>query len=439
LNTRTLSVLPSHMFMALFAGLCLGYVDIYLFDSGAISYPAAYIFLGLLVFFGIGLVIQSAVSARLRAEIIAMYTAHVSVLVAFGGMVVCAFVYAMVPGAKWDEGPTYLLSPVYDSLVVFFAMLLPVRPHHRRHFEKYVLCGFAVFLASVAVDAYRPGTLSPIPDRAAGFGQNPNITAFVLLLLCASVIDFHRPRPRDVVVITLTSAGVLTTLSRGGGVLLVFLVAYYASCLVLLNRLRAFRHAAAVGILLVLICGVGFVLLHHADIFALSYQPRLGMFDGAQELVPLDDDRIVALKASVDLIKQSPVLGYGTGYSASMTATPHNMFLLQWINSGLAGVIAYVFLLGTAFRLFWRRRFHRGLVFTGLITLNSFFSHNLLEERAFLALLGVLLTISFYEVGACAPRVPASATRTQGRRPWDEACGRRRGMHTQRQLLTRTH
>lgn len=419
MKPRSLAV-PSHLFMALFASMSFGYLDIYLFNSGALSFPAAYIFLAALTCYGCCLVIQSVVSPALRAELIRVYIARASMFAAFGSIILCAFVYSMVPGAKWDEGPTYLLSPVYDSMVVFLAMLLPVQLHHRRHFERYVLCGFAVLLASVAVDVYRPGTFSPIPDRAAGFAENPNTAAFVLLLFCAFLLDFHRLRRRDIVVITLTSAGVLTTLSRGGGVLLAFLLAYYIVCIVLANRcgaVRALRGAAMLGVLLALIYGSAVLLLDHAEIFALSYQPRLGLFDGSHELVPADDDRIVALRAALELVKQSPLVGYGTGYSASMDATPHNMFLQHWINSGLAGVIAYLFLLAAVFRLFWMPRFRRGLLFTALVALNSFFSHNILEERAFLALLGALLTISFYESAGAqsASRGDASKWRPSAR------------------------
>lgn len=403
-------VMASQLSMALFAGISLGYLDIYLFDSGTISFPAAYIFIAVLSCFGFGLFIQGVVSPSLRATIVRTYVAHVSVFTAFAGIILCAFVYAMVPGAKWDEGPTYLLSPVYDTLAVFLAMLVPVQPHHRRHVEKYVLCGFAVLLASVAVDAYRPGTFSPIPNRASGFAQNPNTAAFGLVLLCTVLIDFHRIRPRDIVVITLTSVGILTTFSRAGGVLLAALLVYYVLSNVLLNRdsgLRAVRGVAIVAVLLTAIYGAAVLLLDHAEIFALSYQPRLGMFDGSEEFVAADDDRIIALQAAADLIKRSPIIGYGTGYSASMEATPHNMYLQHWINGGLAGVIAYVWLLATAFRVFWRRRFRRGVLFTALVALNSLFSHNILEERAFLALFGVLLTTSLYEGAQRATRSAA--------------------------------
>jgi O-antigen ligase len=112
------------------------------------------------------------------------------------------------------------------------------------------------------------------------------------------------------------------------------------------------------------------------------------------------------MKTAVDLVKRSPVIGYGTGYSYSLgEVTPHNMYLQQWINNGLPGLVAYLFLLGASARTFWKRRYARGVLFVFLVAINGMFSHNILEERVFLGLLGILLTCSFYE------RYPAIASR----------------------------
>lgn len=405
MKLRTLTALPSHLFMAAFVAIFFAYVDLYLFNSGAISIPAAYIFLALLTGFGVVLLIQAAVSARLKGEIIALYAAHAWVLAALVAIMFCTFLFAFLPGAYWDEGPRYLLFPVYDSLVILFAMLLAVPQHHRRHFHQYLLCAFVVLLASVFVDAYYPGTFTLVPDRAAGFAENPNTAAFVLVLLCSCLVDFQRQRLRNLVLMALTSLGVLVTLSRGGGILLGLLFAFYAYRIVSLNRHRPgrlLRRATALAVLVAIIYVTGAFLVRRADMFALSFQPRLEMLYGTQELVASDDDRIGLLITSIGVLAKSPVLGYGTGYTYSMVAGPHNIYLQQWINNGLPGLLAYLMLLGTCVLVFWKRQFSRGLVFVGLVAVHGLFNHNILEERAFLALLGVLLTVSFYGGDALA-------------------------------------
>jgi O-antigen ligase len=266
-----------------------------------------------------------------------------------------------------------------------------------------------VFAGSVVYDALYPGTFSLVPDRAAGFAENPNTAAFILVLLCVSIVDLDRFRVGDCAAWALTAVGVFLTLSRGGIILFLCAFGYYAYRTLRTNTAHPahlIRRAAALAAVFAAVVAASVFLVQRADMFALSFQPRLGMIDGESELVTEDDDRIGALKTALDLVKQSPVIGYGTGYSYSLVdVTPHNMYLQQWINNGLPGLVAYLLLLGASARTFWKRRYTRGVLFISLVAINGMFSHNILEERAFLGLLGVLLTCSFYE------RYPAIASR----------------------------
>jgi hypothetical protein len=91
-------------------------------------------------------------------------------------------------------------------------------------------------------------------------------------------------------------------------------------------------------------------------------------------------------------------------------------------------VISFLWLLGAAGVTFWKRRFTTGLVFTGVLVIEGFFSHNLLEERGFLILFGLFLTLSFFsateQVGSLAisdsqasERPRPRSSRTAARRP----------------------
>ena len=76
------------------------------------------------------------------------------------------------------------------------------------------------------------------------------------------------------------------------------------------------------------------------------------------------------------------------------------MYLGRWLDGGLLGLVTYLWLLAAMAFLFWKRGSGRGLAFTGLVALQGFFTHNLLEERLFLVVLGVLLTLSFRDARA---------------------------------------
>jgi O-antigen ligase len=255
-----------------------------------------------------------------------------------------------------------------------------------------------------------------VPDRAAGFGMNPNITAFVLVLLCAAILDFRVCRPTDGLVLVVTGIGVFLTLSRGGAILFLFEFVCYGAWVMWLNvhrhPMRALRSAGALGALVLVLVIVGALLVDRADMFTLSYQ-RLDMISGNSGALVDDDGRLEAAEVAWQHVMESPVIGYGTGYSYSLPLEPHNMYLQQWLNNGFPGLLAYLWLLGAAGRTFWKRRYPRGVIFIGVVAINGLFSHNILEERAFLCLLGILLTTSLYErhpAIALPPALPFAST-----------------------------
>jgi O-antigen ligase len=385
------------------------YVDFHLTESGLLSPASTYIFLWALAGWAAIVAAQCLASPVMAREVVALYANHVGVLGALLAIVICSCLFALMPTAYWNDGVMYLLYPPYDAIVVVLSMLLAVHGVHRRVFRVYLLGAFVLFAGSVLYDALYPGTFSLVPDRAAGFAENPNTAAFILMLLCISIADFDRFRVADCAAWALTAVGVFLTLSRGGAILFLVGFGFYAYRTIRVNAARPahlIKGGAALAAMVAAVVVSGVFLVQRADMFALSFQPRLGMIDGESQLVTEDDDRIEALKTAVDLVKRSPVVGYGTGYSYSLSdVTPHNMYLQQWINNGLPGLVAYLFLLGASARTFWKRRYTRGVLFVALVAINGMFSHNILEERAFLGLLGILLTCSFYE------RYPAIASR----------------------------
>jgi O-antigen ligase len=389
----------SGLAMAAFVAVFLGYVDLHLYYSGALSFPAAYIFLGLLMVFAGARALHAVVTDRVRGEIIALYAAHGLVLLAWLAIIVVGFLCAFLPDAYWASGPQYLLFPIYDAMVVVFSMLLVVPRRHRDHFDRYLQCAFVVFLGSVFVDVYQPGTFSLVPDRAAGFAENPNTAAFVLVLLCCCLVDWETPRPWTPLVLGLTFLGVLWTLSRGGMIMFATIVVFYVARLIYLNRRRPrrlFMRGFGFVVVTILVGAVAVLVIERAAMFSMSFQPRLGMLQGTEQVVSADDDRILVLKLALDALYDSPVIGYGTGFTNALPDAPHNMYLQQWVNNGIAGLAAYVMMIGACAAVFRRRRFFRGQMFMLLVGIYGFFNHNILEERVFLMLLGVLLTTSFY-------------------------------------------
>lgn len=406
MNVRTLKELPSAVLMSGIFAMFISYLDQHLEARAALPFKNVSMFLWALAAITSTSVLKAAASLRERERLLTLYRVHFSVLAPLAAVVVCSFASAFLPAANLDDGPRYVLYPAYNATIVVLAMLLPFPEHHRKWVRWYLAVAFVLAAGSVFVDVIRPGTFSILPDRAAGFARNPNTASFLLIALCTSLIVFDRVRGFDLAVLGVTALAVLATLSRGGAILLAFVVACYVPCVV--------RQAARRGIGVVVMRVVALVFLIGATYAATTRLldqrmfagpgSRIGMLLGRQEVVGPRESRIALLAESWELVRQAPLLGYGSGYTFSMPQGPHNIYLSRWLDNGLAGMISYIWLLVAAGLTFLRRRYAVGMVFTGVVAIEGFFSHNLLDERIFLVLLGMLLTLS---ATSASERVPA--------------------------------
>jgi len=403
---RTLMTFPSVVAMAAFVGAFFSYYDFHLDYIRVLPFPAANVFLfGLIAMVAVTLLRASA-SNTARQQLERLYLSHISVILALCGIVLFSYVSSFVSTAFVEIGPRYVMYPAYDAVIVLLAMLLPIRDHHRVRFRRYVFVALAALMGSVFYDAIHPGTFSVVDTRAAGWPVNPNVTAFVLPALCCLIVDFERIDLLSLIALLLTSVGVLATLSRGGMIMLAVLVVSYTIAVARQKgrgRIRFFGTIAAVAGLGGLIMLGSSQLLQRASIFSMQSQNRSGMLTGQVAIVTPQESRITLLRESWDLIHEAPFLGYGAGYTYTLEQGPHNIYIHQWLNNGIGGLICYLWLLVAAALVFWRRRSRAGLVFIGIVSLEGLFSHNLLEERAFLVALGVLLTQSYFQAVDSAP------------------------------------
>ena len=404
MKTSTLRTLPSTLLMVGFAAVFLSYADQPLYNWGIVTQSPADLFLGVMLLLTSGTLVGSLVSAPVRSRVIALYLAHPAVLIGLAGIACASFLSAFAPRANWGEGSEYVLFPAYDVIVVLFSMLLAFPKHRQRQFRVYFVIAFVLLMASLLIDATRPGTFSITSDRAAGFARNPNLGAFALVTLCCLIIAYDRVRLRDLVAIVATAVGVLATFSRTGAILLTLLLLCYTGLIASHARQpgRVIVRFAVVALTIAVVAQSAVVLVRRAELFSLSTS-RLAMLTGRRTLLPERDPRRAALDVALRLARETPVFGLGSGFTATLPQGPHNIYLQQWINNGVPGLVAYLWLVGSAVVVFWQRRYHTGLVFMGLVLVYGLFSHNVLEDRAFLVPLGVLLTLSYARRGGpCA-------------------------------------
>lgn len=402
MTASSLRALPMGVLTVVTVGALMSHADIAYRLRGALPIGSTDLFLAALVCLTVGTLARAAMSAGIRTRLVALYAAHVSVILPLIGIACFSVIAALLPTANWTEGAHWALLPMYDVVTVLLSMLLAFESTRRPYLRAGLLVAFVLLLGSVAADVVHPGTFSNVEFRAAGFPVNPNGAAFILVFLACTVIRFDRVRLFDLVVLLLTAVGVFATLSRGGTLLVGFLVLGYSYVSLRHARGGALRSAgrlvaiAAVGALAYFAIGR---LMQRGTLFTLD-SDRLEIFRGREGALTRDDSRFTALSVWWRYVEDAPVLGYGSGFTyddlGGTREGPHNIYLQQWVTNGLGGLVCYVWLLAAAARLFWRRRNAAGLVFVGLILIEGMVSHNLLDERAFLLPFGILLTVSYY-------------------------------------------
>ena len=111
------------------------------------------------------------------------------------------------------------------------------------------------------------------------------------------------------------------------------------------------------------------------------------------EYVYIDTARVFRLETALRWIADSPITGYGTGYGFRQNISPHNTYLLMWLDLGVAGALLYAALVAAAFLGFWRQRFWPGMVFVAYVASWSMVSQTIFSARPLFVLLGVLLAL----------------------------------------------
>lgn len=346
------------------------------------------------------------------------------------------------PTAHWDEGGKWIFLLSYGFGIATLSLAIGQSEVMVRYLPFFMTVSVTLLLGSVWYDLIHPGSFAEIHNRAAGFPGNANFTALVAVLLCAAGLHYgersnsrsqrsysHTPvsytrtkRARsqgtyplgpDLLLLLLTFGVVISTMSRSGLVNFSVLLATFVYFRFMRSHYTMAQRAK------------GFIALGICAFFLLSLLPliatyisstqgnnRLSRFLNNQQV---DDGsagtRFAAVQDSIRLIEESPFVGHGTGFSRTMFELPHNLYLQQWVNNGIPGIAGFLAFLTIAYYTFARRGFRRGQAFMLVAITGSIFSHNLLDQRPFLILFGILLTSSV--VGQPAPSTEMSRTPRQ--------------------------
>ncbi len=377
--------------------------------------------------FGIHLFISHCIDTRTPGPL-SVIAANATVLGPLTLIAMCALALSILPGTHWDEGGKWVFLIPYGVCIVCVATLAGQHTITSAVLRWSILCSLILMAYSVWYDTEHPGTFAPITNRAAGFAGNANFAALVAVLLCAGGLHFgdspcslqnerpivrfynriallQRTWPRSAIVLSnsllliITFAIVCMTMSRSGIVNFSVLVALF-----LFYRLfRSDLSPKQQGLELLLLVGATLAALS----FLVLFSQISSSIQGNSRLIRLlnnqrvDDGsagtRMDAVREGLGLIEAAPLLGHGTGFARNMSELPHNIYIQQWVNNGLLGLLLYLGLIITAYLTFITRGSRNGVALIVIAALGGIFSHNILDQRPFLILLGLLLGNSAHD------------------------------------------
>lgn len=319
-------------------------------------------------------------------------------LLSFATIALFAMALSLLPGSVWDDGSKWIFLLPYGFAISLLSLIASCGRGAAAALPFAGTLALSLMLWSINCDLVTPGTFAALNERAAGFSGNANYSALVAVMLCAATLDYDGRRLLlgDLVVLVLTGAIVLISLSRSGLLNFAVVVAAWIAVRCIYRGISR-RDALSLGISLALACaslGLSGPLFSE-QLAALQKQSRFRRASAAQQV---DDgsaaSRLAAAKDALTRINDAPILGHGTGYARRMPELPHNLYLQQWVNNGIFGLLSYLAFLGISLWHFAVRRFFPGIMLMIAAVVGSFFSHNILDQRPFLMLYGMLLGVS---------------------------------------------
>ena len=326
-------------------------------------------------------------------------------LVSSNSHLLIAFSFTVVVAILWNIHPDVVSAGIEPSAVrlyglinVVAALALAGAGLRAADVRTVLLPALLVMLATMYADFLEPGTFSVDGYRAAGVAQNSNVAGFTVLLITAASLTYERVRVRDLILLAACGTAVAWTSSRAAILVFGVLVLFWGQRSFALGTRKGRSRWLGVVTLgsAVALVGFGSYSVRMGDAygwFASKRQATILGADGPETLL-WSADRVRCAQYSLDALPGHWVLGHGTGFTRTLVMGPHNLFLEQWVSNGLPGLLGLCWLLGVGLLAATRRRSPVAQATMLMISLQCLFSHNLLDERAPLMILGLVMGVS---------------------------------------------
>lgn len=344
-------------------------------------------------------------------RLIALYGRTMAVLAGAGLLIVSSLVATFYPGTYWGDSFRHVLLPFYSFLILVFSIGVADHPAMRRGVGIAFNLGLVVAAATIFIDAIHPGTFSTFANRSSGFVQNANQGSRIVLLMLIGALNWRQFRWTDLMKLLWAGAAVLLTLSRSGLVLFAIVLIIYSYAIIShspWDSRRRYSMAATAGAIVAFIAVPSIIsYLSQQDVFERAVYNRFAFFGDllSGDLDPVAaDPRAKLLPLYFRLIGESPIWGYGAGFSRTQIQPPHNIYLNQWVNEGALGLISVLIFYFAVLLLSRRYRSWQGICLALYCMAAAMISHSILYDRAFVISIGLLTATA---AAAAIPPRPA--------------------------------
>lgn len=259
---------------------------------------------------------------------------------------------------EFGEHTTYVLM-LAGYLIVSSASVLSLTGSKGRQIA--IITAAAAIGANSAMNLYEYlgfGSFTRITGRMSGFHIDPNHSPIIMCLMLGVLYTVNTRYWWNMALALVAAVGIALTMSRSG-------IAVFAGMTALYVLLHFREHKA--GMLTLTAVTLPLLAIGIGVLGATSTKQGLhknedtagrmeAIFSGDFEKVK-SPERAKDLADGWEAVTRRPIVGYGTGAGdGGDTWQPHNMFVTQWIDLGLPGLLQFALaLLATTFTCVVRR------------------------------------------------------------------------------------
>ncbi len=252
-------------------------------------------------------------------------------------------------------------------------------------------------------------TYTRIVGRMAGFHIDPNHSPIIICLMLGILFTWNRRYWWNMAMVVIGAVGIALTMSRSGMAVFAFMSAIYV--LLHFKEHKAAMLGLAAACVPLLVIGVSIMGATSTRQGLAKNEDTTGRMEA---IFNGDFDKLKSPERAKDLadgweaVTKRPIIGYGTGAGdGGDTWQPHNMFVTQWIDMGLPGLLQYLGALLTISIACAMKRFRGGFC---LMPVWLFIpcSQVLLETPAYWYSFAVAATVVFSKRYSLVLRKPAA-------------------------------